>query len=473
MLLITVPGVRIVTKYAWQASLTSDRALRSKRAWLPLPAFAALPIAKRKQKQDPARQYYQTIGLLKGHMAFENPDITDTEALNYLLARLPHLHPDDPTPVLGYPIRENIAAELEEYRQERMSNPNPSAEDLELDRRDEEFFQRHQGKLAIDFTTPEIAPAEIAAVDYLLENEAAILERVLAALLSHIVERSGKKFAKPPTFDYVSSRYACLRILSLDRAEDGCGYLQFAFAIPDDEEDTLLHVTLHRDEVVPTTNASPAQSSSDSLTWTHPEMGTFSQANKWHKTIVLPEYAAFKYLDDRRNDEIEFALLVEYDPAAADKPTSPALEVLDDFWRNRPTPRDICDYLWADFNDEWKSGNWWCYEDDWPPNTPRPASADELLERLRLHQVSTVYIPAVTADPPQDTMLNPFTGEVIKIEPEEKGPPRPGFWAVHLSLSADFEEEHGVALLWHRGRFIGSGYVSDEIEPFKNYHPDK
>lgn len=462
-----------MTQSGWQASLTSQRALHSMRAWLPLPAFAALPIAKRKQKQDPARQYYEAIGLLMGHMAFENSHITDEEALAYILARLPHLHPDDPTPVLGYPIRENVAAELDEYRQERTSNPNPSAEDLESERRDEEFFQRHQGNLAVDFNTTEIAAAEIAAIECLLANEAVILERVLAALLSHIMEHSGKKFTKPPTVDFVRSRYACLRILGLDRAKDDCGYLQFTFAIPDDEEDSLLYITIHRDEVAPAANASPAQSSGDSLTWTHPEMGTFSQANDWRKTIVLPEFAAFKYLDDGRNDEIEFAFPAWHGHEDSNKPAPPALEVLDGFWRNRPTPRDICDFLWADFNDEWKSGNWWCYEDGWTPHNPRPASAEALLEHLRLHQVCTVPIPAVTAEPSPDTMLNPFTGEVIKIKPKEKGPPRPGFWAIHLSLSANFEEEHGLALLWHRGRFIGSGYVSDEIEPFKNYHPDK
>jgi hypothetical protein len=461
-----------VTNHSWQASLTTDRALHSQRAWLHLPAFAALPITNRNAKRDRAHQYYETIGILKRHMAFENPHITDDEALTYILERLPHLQPDDPTPVLGYPIRENVAAELEEYRQERMSNSNPSAEDLEIDRYDEEFFQRSKGNLAIDFTSTEIAPAEITAVECLLANEAAILERVVAALLSQIVEHSGKQFAKPPTVDYVRSRYRCRRILSLDRAADGCGLLQFTFAIPvRDEKDTVLQVTIHRDEVAPVANAAPAQSSDDSLSWTHPEMGTFSQANDWRKTIVLPEYAAFKYLDDGRNGEIEFAIPTWDGFEDSDTPPPPALEVLADFWRNRPTPRDICDYLLADFNNEWKTGNWWCHADAWTPHNPRPASADDLLQRLRLHQICTIAIDAVTAEVPQDTMLNPFTGEVIKIKPKKKGPPRPAFWAVHLSLSADFEEEHGLALLWHRGRFIGSGYVSDKIEPVKTYDP--
>jgi hypothetical protein len=79
-----------------------------------------------------------------------------------------------------------------------------------------------------------------------------------------------------------------------------------------------------------------------------------------------------------------------------------------------------------------------------------------LVQHLRLTEVCAVYVEDELED---DSHI------------EDQRAPRPGFWAVQLSFQASFEEEHGVALLWHLGRFIGSGTIADGAEADDDYSP--
>lgn len=449
--ILIVTGHRM--SHSWQDSLTTERALHTLRAWLYLPSFAELPVGPPEERDSTEEFWWYVICDLKLVASFENPQITDEEGLEYILRRCPHLSPDDIMPPLGYTVRDSIAVELNEVRNPERPREFFTPDEIKFEREDEEFYRCQRGYLAVDFENERVTPAQAAAIEYLLQNEDTVLDSVLAAMLDEIVRSGDKQFLETPPVEYVREKYSCQRILGQGSEEDGIGYLEFSFDVPEEEKSLIRVVTLggRVQKVV----GEWAEDDDDSSSWRHPELGVFRKSKDWAKTVILPEYNVFCCEGSRDADEI--TLVCESD--------ANAVQTLNEFWQNRPSPVQIREYLWADFNDEWGSGNWWTDDSSWSPTSPRPASAEELNSLLNLRSVSVVHFPEVTGKP----VKNPFTGEFMDVKPGTV--PRPGFWAIDLTFHASFEEEHGIGLLWHRGQFVGSGYGYGDARPSRSYDP--
>lgn len=122
-------------------------------------------------------------------------------------------------------------------------------------------------------------------------------------------------------------------------------------------------------------------------------------------------------------------------------------------------------YLWDEMVGKRISDNWWAKES----LGNRPLSREELAKQIQLGYVSIRYFESTTGK--SVVSLNPFTKGPLPIDPAKIPVARPAIWAIELSFVAEFEEEHGIGVLWHNNNPISSGFGSGDVEPPDGYLP--
>jgi hypothetical protein len=199
--------------------------------------------------------------------------------------------------------------------------------------------------------------------------------------------------------------------------------------------------------------------------WNHPEFGSFESSHfGWHTTIQCERIGKVSLTIDAPD--------FSRDPVSGWRvcgpPRSVAVALLVDSWKRCDhIVTSALEYLFGEISGAIKTCNWWGAPEAWNSVNNKPTSVEQLATAL----VSKDFIfrvrhfPEVTGEPP----INPFTKQ--PVESDSLPDPRPSFWAIELCFDAEFEHEHGVGVLWHKGRIISTGYGYGDVSPPRDYQP--
>ena len=180
--------------------------------------------------------------------------------------------------------------------------------------------------------------------------------------------------------------------------------------------------------------------------WQHPSLGEFvwSPGGRWKKKKPLTDGVAFLLATE------------QFDPTP---PSIAASQLAEDVAASRDRYLSgSYDYLWGALCGNHTNHRYEHIES-------RPPSKDGMVRQLSLYELAVRYIPEQTAT---SAVVNPFTQEAVSVDPPLIS--RPAFWTVELTFHAVFEEEHGVAVLWHDNLPISCGFASD-VWPPNDYSP--
>ena len=153
-------------------------------------------------------------------------------------------------------------------------------------------------------------------------------------------------------------------------------------------------------------------------------------------------------------------------------PSPEAVAQIELLWeKHESLPPLILAYLLEDLRGEHGNRIWWSTMPavEWPETIgrTRPESVEEIRSCLHGPSLTVRYFPEENGE---SLAINPFTGEPLD-KPTKPRPIRPAFWAIELTFSCDWEEEHGLAVFWRNDRFIGSGYGYGQGQPPDDYAP--
>lgn len=219
--------------------------------------------------------------------------------------------------------------------------------------------------------------------------------------------------------------------------------------------------------------------------WKHQDLGEFRlEEFGWVTKIADPWEGGFCLQDKEdatENSETTYSspgghLEVSIEDNSSGQKSQPetlALQQLELFWKvRRDLPEGLLGYLWEDLQGEHGNRMWWSGIDEsrWEETarTPRPRSSSDIRRFLTGPGVTARYFPE---DSGESIAINPFTGELLE-KPTKPRTPHPAYWALEFAFGCDWEEEHGLAVFWRNGRFIGTDYGYGQGQPADDYQPD-